>query len=74
MICWSREWITILDINFSMLITNGLGAALSAIAMVIGGWNKVHDDAANRQLEALANLSNSVKARFQLNRVVYYKK
>jgi hypothetical protein len=44
------------------LITNGVGAVLSAIAMGIGGLNKVHDDAADRQLKTLGTLSRSVRA------------
>ena len=44
------------------IITSGIGAALSAIATGIGGLNKFHDDAANRQLQTLSALSRSVKA------------
>lgn len=48
--------------NEITLITSSVGAMLSAIATGIGGLNKVHDDAADRQLKTLANLSRSVKA------------
>ena len=41
---------------------NGIGAILSAIATGVGGWNKIHDDAADRHLQSLARLSNSVQA------------
>lgn len=44
------------------LLTNGVGATLSAVALGLGGLNKVHDEAAKRQLSTLANLSRSVKA------------
>ncbi len=43
------------------LITNGVVAILSAGATWFGAWSKIQDNAANRQLQALANLSNLVK-------------
>lgn len=48
--------------NEIALITSRVGAALSAIATSIGGLNKIHDNAAERQLRTLDALSRSVKA------------